>query len=192
MNHHIVDLFAAPHALIPNVLNSATTSDHHIGRDIEAALKRGQVPTAAEFDNAIRHISLGEQHHLIACYIAWANEAQVKELLSTVKLPFELCVADYHKDNFSDESLEPEDRYDTFCYSPKAWRTVATIRRDQIARMAASAEPEGSALYAWLDRASRSGLPDVAHAACVLKDYYQGVESTDSRSLTQKHLLANA
>jgi hypothetical protein len=39
---------------------------------------------------------------------------------------------------------------------------------------AAKAAPAGSALYEWLVKASRCGLPTVEQAAQVLKDYYEG------------------
>lgn len=195
MTHHTVELYAAAHALIPNVLSPAVTSTHHRGVDIEAAIKRGDVPAPAEFASAISGFNLGEQHHLIACYIAWADEANYQLAMATLKLPYELYLAEPNKITFDDEAKEPEDRYDTFNYTPPAWRTVAKIRRGEVPAdnpAAPSKEPEGSTLYAWLDRASRSGLPDVEHAARVLKDYYEGVDSNDPRSLTQRHALANA
>ena len=49
-------------------------------------------------------------------------------------------------------------------------------------------QTEGIGLYNWLDKVSHSGLPDVEHAARVLKDYYEGVDSNDPRSLTQQHI----
>jgi hypothetical protein len=193
---HIVELYCAAHALIPNVLSPAVTSTHHRGVDIEAAIKRGDLPAPAEFAHAISGMNLGEQHYLIACYIAWANEDDYQLAMSTLQkqLPYELYLAAPNKITFDDEGKDPEDRYDTFSYTPPAWRTVAKIRRGEVPAdrpASASPESEGSSLYAWLDKASRSGLPDVEHAARVLKDYYEGVDSNDPRSLTQKHLLAN-
>ena len=52
---------------------------------------------------------------------------------------------------------------------------------------AQASQTEDIGLYNWLDKVSRSGLPDVEHAARVLKDYYEGVDSNDPRSLTQQH-----
>lgn len=49
-------------------------------------------------------------------------------------------------------------------------------------------QEQGNPTYNWLDKASRSGLPDVEHAATVLKDYYEGVDASDPRSLTQQYL----
>jgi hypothetical protein len=194
---HTVELYCAVHALIPNVLSPAVTSTHHRGVDIEAAIKRGDIPTPAEFASAISGMNLGEQHHLIACYIAWADEANYQLAMATMQqqLPHELYLAAPNERTFDDASREDEDRYDTFSYTPPAWRTVAKIRRGevQVEKPASpSKDSDGSTLYAWLDRASRSGLPDVEHAARVLKDYYEGVDSDDPRSLTQKAILANA
>lgn len=53
-------------------------------------------------------------------------------------------------------------------------------------------QSESIGLYNWLDKVSRSGLPDVEHAARVLKDYYEGVDSNDPRSLTQQHIAKAA
>jgi len=195
--NHIVELYASAHALIPSVLSPAVTSTHHRGVDIEASIKRGDVPTPTEFASAISGMNLGEQHYLIACYIAWADEDNYQLAMATLQkqLPFELYLAAPNELNFDDTSREDEDRYDTFSYTPPAWRTVAKIRRGEVPAekpTPSSKEPESSSLYAWLDRASRSGLPDVEHAARVLKDYYEGVDSTDPRSLTQRHRMATA
>lgn len=195
MTTHIVDLYGTPHAFIPCVLSPAIESTHHLGSELEAAIKRGELPPLAEFMPAIWGLPLGEQHYLMACYMTWANDAQFRALKDAVNsravsIPLELPLADANRITFTDESKEPEDRYDTFNYTPLVWRLGSVQRRGVVPAVPGQAPkrlPEGSPLYLWLDKASRSGLPDVEHAARVLKDYYEGVESTDPRSLTQRH-----
>lgn len=63
---------------------------------------------------------------------------------------------------------------------------------NQAAQTEQAEQSKGSSLYAWLDRVSQSSLPEVAHAARVLKDYYEGVDSNDPRSLTQQHITEMA
>lgn len=197
MTSHTVDLYGTPHAFIPSVLSPAVSSNHHIGADLEASIKRGDLAPLADFMTAIRGLALGEQNYLLACYLTWADDAQFRAMTTAViasgiTIPHELCLADANRITFGDETLEPEDRYDTFNYTPLVWRLTSLPRRGAVpadpAKDTQKAVPEDSQLYAWLDRASRSGLPDVEHAARVLKDYYEGVDASDPRSMTQQHV----
>jgi len=119
---HTIDLYGFPHAILADVLNPYPVSSHSTGNLVEGAIKRGVAPAAPEMVQAVRHMSLGEQNYLLACYVAWMDEAQFTAALESTALPAELCLASYTGKVAGNDEATPECDYETFSYSPRSLR----------------------------------------------------------------------
>jgi hypothetical protein len=64
----------------------------------------------------------------------------------------------------------------------RPWAASAIYAAMLAAAPAAQQGEQGSALYAWLVKASKCGLPAVESAARCLKDYYEGADTTPAAS----------
>ena len=119
---HTIDLYGFPHANLADVLNPHPVSSHSTGNLVEGAIKRGVAPEATHMVQAVRHLSMGEQNYLLACYIAWMDEAQFNAALASTALPAELCLANYTGKVAGNDEGSPECDYETYSYSPRSLR----------------------------------------------------------------------
>lgn len=150
---HIIDLYGFPHAMLADVLNPHPMSAHSTGSLVEGAIKRGVAPAAPEMVQAVRHLSLGEQNYLLACYVAWMNEDQFNVALDSTALPAELCLAVRTGKVAGNDEASPECDYETYSYSPRMLRKVVLEMR--IAGLAAQEQ-------SYKDELARLSAPRIA------------------------------
>lgn len=122
MTQHIIDLYCTSHALLDAVLNPTPVSRHSSGVLAEAAIKQGSVPDTETFLQVVRHLAIGEQNYLVACYIAFLTEQQFEKAFATKLLPVEIWLAQKNRMTLVDDSENVENAFDTYCYDPRAWR----------------------------------------------------------------------